>query len=149
MKTYRINDVVRDGVYESMVEGGQHVATRPLDSNLFMAALFVKLVKFNRQFEREQTPDILAEKLELMDTMATEEPSLSAESYGKHFATMLIDAEVIGSNLEEVRQIQQAQRARFGTYAGKVFVEHVTVMDHHPAAAYYALSPELYPEILL
>src|SRR5436305_331450 len=127
MRRFELNKLVRDGVFASMQKQGQEVQYKKLDDEKYDRALRAKLVEEAKEFAEADTGSLeeLSDVLEVVELLAAQD----------------------GTNFGQLRAAQLAKRQKAGGYAGRIFVESVTMDDNDPWAAYYAREPARFTEI--
>lgn len=127
MRTFRLNKLIRDGVFENMKVLSQIVEHRVLKKPELIKALQDKLLEELGEFEPDSKEPLreLADLQEIIDTLTY----------------------LLGANPDTLREIQEAVRAKRGTFNKRIFVETVTLADDDPWVQYYANEPDRFPEI--
>jgi predicted house-cleaning noncanonical NTP pyrophosphatase (MazG superfamily) len=126
-RTFKLNKLVRDKVYDSMVELGQKVVYRKLSDRQVVNELKAKIIEEANELDPKSSKLVkeLADTLEALEQMA----SVSGISYKK------------------LRSVQLSTRQQRGKFDRKIFIETVTLKDNDPWAKYYAADPKRFPEI--
>lgn len=127
MRRFVLNKLVRDRVFESMLELGQKPHYKTLDDKEFLTALKIKLFEEIDEFDPKK-PNAIKELGDLLEVI---------EQIGKE----------LGSDFKKIRQTQLSIRRTRGGFAKRIFVGELEVEDSDPWAAYYAAEPERFPEI--
>lgn len=125
-RTFRLDKLVRDGVFESMQSLGQEVNSRNLTAAELIKAADDKLAEETFEFiEGENGIDGLADVLEAVRNAG----------------------EVRGHSFDELLAAQTNKRQRVGGFSAGIYVETLTVNDGDPWGDYYAARPDRFPEI--
>lgn len=127
MRTFRLKKIVRDGVFENMLEQGQEVDHRVLEDRELVLALKYKIAEEVMEVDPDK-PDALKE---VSDTYTA------------------LDAltKLLGSTREEVDRLAEERYASAGGFEQGIYVETVALQDDDPWIAYYSSDPVKYPEV--
>ena len=125
MRTFRLEKLVRKGVFESMQALGQKVVYRVLGHKDHQVRLVDKIIEEAREFDPERPEnDELVDILQAYDDLAIAR----------------------GTTLEALRKLQLERKSAVGGFEEAIFVETVGVPDGDEWADYYAKEPDRFPE---
>jgi predicted house-cleaning noncanonical NTP pyrophosphatase (MazG superfamily) len=125
MRQFELNKLVRDEVFQKMLDLGQKPDYRVLEGQELLAALKAKLIEETEEFDPSQ-PDIseLADVQEALDNLVT----------------------AAGFSSAELAESQQQKFVKAGGYAGRFFVSSLVLADNDEWVSYYADRPDRFPE---
>lgn len=128
MRRFEFNKLVRDKVFESMLDDGQKPEYRVLSSDLeYLEALKAKLLEEVGEFDISN-----AEASEIADI--------------REALDALVDA--AGIDWVEVDAERQKKLDKAGGFAGRIFVTVLALEDTDPWTVYYSDNPDRFPEII-
>jgi len=127
VRSFQLNKLVRDGVYENMIRLGQKPTPHRLSDDEILPALRQKMLEEDGEFD-PTNPQLkeLADKLEVVEAAALE----------------------MGSDFDTVRRLQLERRAEMGGFAGRIYVGQLELPNDDPWVAYYAADPHRFTEIV-
>lgn len=118
MRTFRLDKLVKDEVFEDMISSGQEVKHRILDDDEFAKCIRSKIVEEALEFQ------VAGDERELQDLLG----AITAVEPSK-----VVDIVYDG---EKVRNC----------FLKKIYVETVTISDQDPWLEYYLNNPDRYHE---
>lgn len=128
MRSFMLNKLVRDKVFEAMQEESEQVVLRKLSDADYLHELARKLAEEASEFSVSSLDEALkelADVLEVVESLAV----------------------TLGADFDKLRAVQAERKAKRGGFEKRVFVERVGVADDSPWAEYYANEPDRFPEI--
>ena len=129
MRKFKLNKLIRDQPFDSMVEMGQKLDYKVLAKAEFLPALADKLVEESKEVKAAigDKTQALKELAECLDVV---------EEIGKE----------LGLSFDELRQLQTKRRQERGGFDKKVFMHTTELADDDKWVKYYAADPQKYPE---
>jgi len=126
MRSFRLNKLIRDGVFDEMLQRGQRPEYRRLNDNEILHALKQKILEEGKEFDHtsDKAFEELADLLEVIEHMAEE----------------------LGGDFKKLRQVQLKKRKRAGGFKKRAYVGMLHLEDDDPWVGYYAKDPERFPE---
>jgi predicted house-cleaning noncanonical NTP pyrophosphatase (MazG superfamily) len=123
MRSFMLNKLVKDKVFDNMQALGQQITHRELSTEEFTAELKRKLLEEAQELNApdSDTKTELSDLLEVIEELAKNS----------------------GISLDELRQIQQER----GGFSRRLYVERLDLADNDLWASYYAAEPERFLEI--
>lgn len=118
---------MRDGIVPDMEASGQVVMSRRLSEGEYAAALNRKSVEEAEEFNPHEAG--------------------AANELADQLTVLLAKCELIGIDLEDLRQLEAAITVQRGSFSSRTHVETVTLADEDAWVAYYEADPDKYPEI--
>jgi len=128
MRVFRLNKLVRDGVYDNMVQLGQCAALRELTNEQYLQELANKLREEAGEFDSADPEKGLKELGDLQQVI----DELAA---------------ALGGDPKKVRVLQEKRFAAMGGFAGRRYITTLELNDDDPWVDYYAKEPERFPEV--
>ena len=127
MRKFKLNKLIRDKVFDSMLDMKQRVDYKILNKTELIDALKEKLSEESLEFDPSSDEPLreLADLQEIIDTLVREMDFTKAD----------------------LMKIQDLVREKRGGFQKKVFVDTVTLDDKDGWVKYYANDPEKFPEI--
>lgn len=127
MRSFMLNKLVRDKVFENMLAIGQRPHARQLNDKQLLSALRDKLLEEAKEFDLLQ-PGATKELADLLEVI---------ESIG----------ELLGAEFAELRMLQAKQRKKAGGFEKGRYVGRLDLDDTDPWVEYYAAEPDRFPEL--
>lgn len=126
MRSFRLNKLIRDAVFDNMQVLGEIIEYRVLTKPELIQALHNKLIEESGEFNPKSEEPLreLADLQEVIDSLTY----------------------ALGANPRKLRAIQKAVRAKRGSFTKRIFVETVTLKDDDPWVEYYASHTSRFPE---
>lgn len=126
MRHFRLNKLIRDGVFEQMLARGQKPESRALNDEEILEALQQKILEEGKEFDpkSEKALEELADLMEVIEGLANE----------------------LGSDLEALRQVQLHKRNKVGAFKKRAYVGMLHLQDDDEWVHYYSKDPERFPE---
>lgn len=128
-KTFIYNKLVRDRSPEMVARSNGTYATKPLDDAAFAQEVRAKLVE------------------ELDELFVAANADELCDEIGDVYELLEEYAKLHGLTQERIRLEQAAKRERRGGFAGRLYMESVTVPDDSEVAAYCRRQPDKYKEL--
>lgn len=127
MRCFRLDKLVRDGVFSSMQAMGQQVEYHTVNEDEYWEVWRSKNIEEIHEFDPNSPTALeeLADQLEVVRQAIIK----------------------LGGTEEQVADLQAKKREKVGSFAGGYFVHTVTLADDDPWVEYYAADPERFPEI--
>lgn len=127
MRTFRLNKLIRDKVYDSMLDLGQKVTHRKLSDKEMINKLRAKIIEEANELDTKspKLAEELADTLEVLEHLALRS----------------------GISYKKLRAIQLSRRKKRGGFGEKIFAKTVTLKEGDPWAKYYAADPKRFPEV--
>lgn len=125
-RTFRLDKLIRDGVFENMQAIGQDVDYRVLDTNERQSAYTDKTLEECLEFDETGDPSELADALQ----------------------TLIDKAHAAGISFEELKRLQEKKLAALGGFSELVFVHTVTLEEGDDWVNYYENNPDRFPEVV-
>ena len=127
MRKFKLDKLVRDGVFDNMQALGEVIDYKILTGPAFIEALHNKLFEEIKEFDptSEKPLTELADVLETIEALA----------------------KALGSDFEQLRKIQATKRSKRGGFGKRIFVKTVALNDDDPWVEYYASHPDRFPEL--
>lgn len=125
MRHFKLNKLVRDGVFDFMV-AQQDPEYRILEDKEFRQALKAKILEEANELDTE-SPEALEE---LADTLEATEQL----------------AKELGAGFEKLRAEQLKKRKKRGAFNKRAFISTLHLQDDDPWVEYYAKDPKRFPE---
>ena len=150
--TYKLDKLVRDGIYLSMLDMGQivetmHPAGRVFsDEELFDAKLAEELMELKHadyyKKRVKESADLMAVWDSYLRLCGEEGPALGLVSYVDKMSAILIET---GINPYFVREMQAELRLEDGEFDNKRYVYSVSLLPGDEYNGYYQRDPERFP----
>ncbi len=127
MRWFRLNKLVRDGVYDNMLKLGQKPQYRRLDDEELLVELKNKIIEEAREFNPKDSEGIgeLADIAEALEQLAA----------------------CLGYDSEQLKKAQIAKRKKAGSFSKRTYVAELGVAKDDKWAEYYAADPSRFPEV--
>ncbi len=130
MRKFKLNKLIRDQPFDSMVQMGQKLDYKVLAKAEFLPALADKLVEESKELkiaigDKTQALKELAECLDVVEVIGKE----------------------LGVDFDELRRLQAKRRQDRGGFDKKVYIRTIELADDDKWAEYYASDPKKFPEI--
>ncbi|HSX18411.1 MAG TPA: nucleoside triphosphate pyrophosphohydrolase [Candidatus Saccharimonadales bacterium] len=126
-RTFRLNKLVRDGVFDSMIKLGQKPQTKRLKGQALLLGLRNKIIEEAQEFDPKSKKAVreLADLAEMVEQLAAK----------------------MGISYKELRAMQMKRRKEAGVFNRGVFIGELEVPKGDKWADYYAADPKHFPEI--
>jgi predicted house-cleaning noncanonical NTP pyrophosphatase (MazG superfamily) len=127
MRSFLLNKLVRDKVFENILHIGQKPQYRTLEGPELLVELQRKLLEEAKEFDpnNKDAAKELADLLEVIEAIGQE----------------------IGKDFTQLRKIQTDLREERGGFDKKVYIGRLDMDDGDPWANYYAKEPDRFTEI--
>ncbi len=126
-RTFKLNKIVRDGVYDNMIKLGQKPVLRKLLKDELLKAPKAKILEEVGEFDAKK-PKALEELGDILEVVEWQ-------------------ASLLGSSFEEIRQLQLKKRTKVGGFDKGIYIDTLTLDKDDKWADYYASDPKRFPEI--
>lgn len=154
MRTFIYNKLVRDKIVPEMEESGSVVKWRKLDDEEFTEEIAKKLEEELDELEEGVGKDRARDIAELADVAEVYEVAYQLLDQDEHYELLESAMEELENGIDmweidpdELLAAKAAKIERMGGFAGRLFIEQVSVKEDDKWIDHYLKNPDKYPEV--